>query len=112
MPPVVPGSAMRGFDFKLLLLVGLFAALVVKGGELCSAGGVQAMASLVESDKAVSTVNLPMKPIEEEFRGVSPVPALSDLATPVRKIDKPSTKASRKVTKPQASSKDAVRKTA
>lgn len=104
---------MRGFDFfKLLLLIGLFAALVIKGGELCSAGGVQAMTRLVERDRPAPAEAMPLKPIEEEFRGVSPVPALSDLGTPVRKIDKPGAKSSRKAAKPQVTSKDASKKPA
>lgn len=83
---------MRAFNFKLLILAALFSALVVKGGQLFSAEGVQAMTRLVEKDRPVSVEPVPMRSIEEEFRGISPRPELSKLATPARKTVKPASK--------------------
>ena len=69
------------FDIKVLLLIGLFAALVIKGGQICSAGGGPAV-RLAPSPVSES---LPVRPIEEEFRGVSPLPALTQRANHLRK---------------------------
>jgi hypothetical protein len=91
---------MRLFNFKLLALVGLFAALVVKGGQLCSADGVQAMPRLAEKDRLAVVEPLPQRSIEEDFRGVSPLPSLAESA-PARKVTK-APLGTRKVEKPQA----------
>lgn len=102
---------MRGFNIKLILLTGLFAALVIKGGQLCSAEGVQAMTRLVEPARPASVEPLPIRPVEEEFRGVSPLPGLAERAMPARKVVKPPQSSSQKA-KPHASTKDAARKPA
>jgi len=86
---------MRVFDFKILILAALFAALVVKGGQLCSAEGVQAMTRLVD-DKTPSVEPMPLRPLESEFRGVSPLPELSERITPGRKHVKSVTKSTAK----------------
>lgn len=91
---------MRLFNFKLIALVGLFAALVIKGGQLCSADGVQAMPRLAEKDRLAVVEPLPQRSIEEDFRGVSPLPSLSESA-PARKVAK-APLGTRKVEKPQA----------
>ncbi|MFP5222935.1 MAG: hypothetical protein ACLGSA_11660 [Acidobacteriota bacterium] len=93
---------MRAFNVKLILLVALFAALVVKGGQLFSAEGVQAMTRLVEKDRPIVQESTPPRPIEEEFRGLSPRPELSELAAPARKMVKSASKqVARKPGKPQ-----------
>lgn len=96
---------MGTFNFKLILLIGLFAALVIKGGQLCSADGVQAMTRLVDQ-KPAAEEPLPLRPVEEDFRGVSPLPALGERSSPVKKIVKPKSSASRKAAKPLPSAKD------
>lgn len=101
---------MLAFNFKLILLVGLFVALIVKGGQLCSPDGVQAMPNLVEKASVVPVDPLPMRSVEEDFRGVSPLPALSDIGVSSRKVDKPGKKIARKIIKPNSSSKDTQRK--
>ena len=74
--------------FKLFLLIGLFVALCVKGGQLCSAGGVMAMTRLVEPATIAPVEPLPMRTVEEDFRGVSPRPDLSTRLTPVKRVIK------------------------
>jgi len=105
---------MRAFNVKLILLVALFVALVVKGGQLFSAEGVQAMTRLVEKERpAAAQDSTPPRPIEEEFRGISPRPELSELAAPARKTVKPASKqAARKPGKPQPAASEAAKKTA
>ena len=105
---------MRFFNIKLLLLIALFVALVAKGGQLCSAVGVQAMTRLVEKDRVPTVEPLPLRPIEEEFRGVSPVPDLADRAlSGKRTLQIPQKLAAlKKSAKNQASSKDASKKSA
>lgn len=89
-------SVMRSFfDIKVLLLIGLFVALVVKGGQICSAGAGQTETHLAPPSVSES---LPVRPIEEEFRGVSPLPALTQRANHVRKA--PRTALLRKPAKP------------
>ena len=102
---------MRAFNFKLILLVGLFVALVVKGGQLCSPDGVQAMPNLGEKEFVAPAEPLPMRSLEEDFRGVSPLPALVDINPSGRKVDKPVKKLTRKLLKPSTSSKDTPKKT-
>ncbi len=97
---------MRFFSFKLLLFLGLFIAMVVKGGELFSVDGVQAMTRMTERERAPAVEPLPVRPIEEEFRGVSPLPALTEKSGVVRKIDKPARFALKKSSKPTAQAKD------
>lgn len=67
------------YSFKLFVFAGLFAALCFKGGELCSARGVDALAELVSSRSDEQSVKefAPLKPREEEFRGISPWPDLA-----------------------------------
>ncbi|MFZ5425927.1 MAG: hypothetical protein ACOZEN_03045 [Thermodesulfobacteriota bacterium] len=102
---------MRAFNFKLILLAALFAALVVKGGQLCSADGVQAMTRLVERGRPAPVEPVPLKPVEEEFRGVSPLPELSSRVTPSRKTVKQGSKLNvRKTSKAQSVSKNPARK--
>ena len=79
---------MRSFNVKLVLLVALFVALVAKGGQLCSPGGVQAMTRFVEKERIPTVEPLPLRPIEEEFRGVSPLPDLVERAAPHRGVVK------------------------
>ena len=100
---------MRAFNFKLILLVGLFVALIVKGGQLCSPDGVQAMPNLGEKER-VAPEPLPIRSVEEDFRGVSPLPALSDISPSGRKVEKPVKKLSRKILKPSASPKATPRR--
>lgn len=105
---------MQFFNIKMILLAALFVALVVKGGELCSAEGVQAMTRLVERDRPPSVEPVPLRPIETEFRGLSPLPELSASVTPAKKLvksasGKPSSKAAKTN---QASSKQPPRKPA
>lgn len=67
------------YTLKFFLFAGLFAALCVKGGEWSSAGG-SAVRELVGGDSAHASQVFdpkPIKPREEEFRGISPVPALA-----------------------------------
>ena len=87
---------MRGFNIKLVLLVALFVALVAKAGQLCTAGGVQAMTRLVEKDRVAVVDPVPLRSVQEDFRGVSPLPerpersaAKSILKTALKKPDKP-----------------------
>ncbi|MBI4806365.1 MAG: hypothetical protein HY795_14115 [Desulfovibrio sp.] len=101
---------MRIFNFKLILLVGLFVALVVKGGQLCSPDGVQAMPNLVVKERVAPVEPLPIRSVEEDFRGVSPLPALTDITPSARKVDKPAKKLTRKVSKPSTSAKDTSKK--
>jgi len=102
---------MRAFNFKLILLAALFVALVIKGGQLCSADGVQAMTRLVERDHPEYVKPIPLKPLEEEFRGVSPLPELSSRVTPSKKMVKQGSKMSvRKTSKGQSISKNPARK--
>lgn len=102
---------MRAFNFKLILLAALFAALVIKGGQLCSADGVQAMTRLVERGRPASVEPVPLKSLEEEFRSVSPLPELSSRVTPARKMVKPGSKLNvRKASKAQPASKNPARK--
>ena len=103
---------MRGFNVKLILLVGLFAALVVKGGQLCSADGVQAMTTLTEKGRPVASESLSSRPTEDDFRGVSPLPALVERATPARKVVRPLASASHKPSKSQPATKDIAKKSA
>lgn len=67
------------YSFKLFLFAGLFAAMCFKGGELCSERGVDALAELVSSRSDVQTIKefAPLKPREEEFRGISPWPDIA-----------------------------------
>mgnify|MGYP001154161584 CR=1 FL=1 len=79
---------MQFFNIRMILLAALFVALVVKGGELCSAEGVQAMTRLVERDRPPAVEPVPLRPIETEFRGLSPLPELSASVTPSKKLVK------------------------
>jgi hypothetical protein len=99
---------MRAFNFKLILLIALFIALVVKGGQLCTAEGVQAMTRLVEPGPAPTVPPLPLRPIEEEFRGVSPLPDLAKHALPSRKLVKSSSAVFRKLVKTPLAAKAPV----
>lgn len=74
--------------FKLFLLIGLFVALCVKGGQLCAAGGVMAMTRLVEPVTIVPVEPLPMRSVAEDFRGVSPRPDLSNRLAPAKRVIK------------------------
>ena len=102
---------MRSFNIKLALLVALFVALVAKGGQLCSPGGVQAMTRFVEADRIPTVEPLPLRPIEEEFRGVSPLPDLVERATPNRNVVKGFGKSSgKKSGKSSSASKETSKK--
>lgn len=79
--------------FKMMVLIGLFLALCVKGGQICSAGGVMAMTRLVEPAAITPVDPLPMRSAEEDFRGVSPRPDLSDRLVPAKRVIKNPTKA-------------------
>ena len=80
-------------SFKLLLLIGLFVALCVKGGQICSAGGVMAMTRLGEPAIITPVEPLPMRTVEEDFRGVSPRPDLSNRLAPEKRVIKNPVKA-------------------
>jgi len=102
---------MRAFlDIKVILLIGLFAALVIKGGQICTAGGSQAVTRLVESASAPAAPAepLPVKPIEEEFRGISPLPALADRANRIRKMPRLTASHTRKPSRTPLAAKSAV----
>ncbi|GFK95683.1 hypothetical protein NNJEOMEG_03551 [Fundidesulfovibrio magnetotacticus] len=92
---------MRSFGFKLLLLLALFAALVIKGGQLISGQNTLAMAKLVERSFPEPPAAAQPRPIEEEFRGVSPLPSLLEGA-PARKEGKDRPVVKRKAVKTQA----------
>lgn len=67
------------YSLKFFLFAGLFAALCVKGGEWSTAGG-SAIRDLMGQDAAHAAQSFdpkPLKPREEEFRGISPVPDLA-----------------------------------
>lgn len=67
------------YSLKFFLFAGLFAALCVKGGEW-SAGGETTIRELFGRDPAHASQAFdpkPLKPREEEFRGISPVPDLA-----------------------------------
>jgi len=98
------------FDIKVILLIGLFAALVIKGGQICAAGGGQTVTRQVASAPAPAPEPLPVRPIEEEFRGVSPLPALAERPGHVRKTPRPA--ASRKLSKAPLPSRSAAAKPA
>lgn len=67
------------YPIKLFLFAGLFVALCVKGGEICSASGVGALTGLFSDQSASCAVRKPdpLKPREERFRGISPWPGFS-----------------------------------
>jgi len=99
--------------FKLLVLIGLFVALCVKGGQICSAGGVMAMTRLVEPATIAPVEPMPMRSVAEDFRGVSPRPDLSDRLVPAKRVIKNPAKApARKSASGQASPAEGARKTA
>lgn len=102
---------MRLFSFKFLLLLALFVALVVKGGQLCTDDGPLAMAKLADRSFTEPPVNAPLRPIEEEFRGVSPLPSMKEDVAPARKDAKNRPVVSRKPSK-QQTLKDAQKKNA
>ncbi|NDY56139.1 hypothetical protein G3N56_05185 [Desulfovibrio sulfodismutans] len=67
------------YSLKFFLFAGLFAALCVKGGEW-SVGGESTIRELLGRDSAHAAQSFdpkPLKPREEEFRGISPVPDLA-----------------------------------
>jgi hypothetical protein len=99
---------MRAFTFKLILLTALFVAIVVKGGQFCATDGVQAMTRLVEPGPAVQADPPPVRPIEEEFRGVSPLPGLAERAIPSSKVVKSSSATTRKSVKSSMAAKSAA----
>lgn len=90
---------MNIYFIKVLLLIGLFAALCVKGGQICSADGVMAMTRLVEPARITPVAPPEPRSVEEDFRGISPRPDLSERITPSKRVVKapvrlgPSTKA-------------------
>ncbi len=64
---------------KLFLFALLFVALCVTGGELCATGGPGFLEGLVgaRDSHASPAQPAPLKPREEEFRGISPWPDLA-----------------------------------
>ncbi|WP_243310236.1 hypothetical protein [Fundidesulfovibrio agrisoli] len=77
------------FNLRLILLLGLFLALLVKGGQLCSAEGVQAMTRLVDLNRVEPVEPLPLSSPEDDFKGISPRPDLiNDRAAPSKKVVK------------------------
>ena len=109
------------FNLRLILLLGLFLALLVKGGQLCSAEGVQAMTRLVELNRVEPVEPMPLRSPEEDFKGLSPRPDLTERATPTKKMvkglqglgaRKPSASQTKETAKDQAkdSTKDQARK--
>ena len=78
------------YSFKFFLFAGLFVALCFKGGELCSARGVDALAELVSGRSAVRSAKTlePLKPREEEFRGISPWPDLAARLPLPRRVER------------------------
>jgi hypothetical protein len=67
------------YTLKFFLFAGLFAALCVKGGEWSAAGGsvVRELVGGYSAHASQSFDPKPLKPREEEFRGISPVPDLT-----------------------------------
>ena len=81
-------ECLRVFNLRLILLLGLFLALLVKGGQLCSAEGVQAMTRLVDLNRVEPVEPLPLSSPEDDFKGISPRPDLTERATPTKKVVK------------------------
>jgi len=85
LPESLKWGIMKGYYFKVFLFAALFVALCVKAGQISSAEGVMAMTRLVQPE--VSTPvdnNTPQRP-EEDFRGLSPRPDLSQRLTPAKR---------------------------
>ena len=63
---------------RLLFFAALFTILCAKGGELCAAGQMHLPSWFFggESDRGQRTPE-PLRPREETFRGVSPLPDVS-----------------------------------
>ncbi len=100
-------------SFKIILLVALFAALCIKGGQICSAGGVMAMTRLVEPATIVPVDPMPMHSVEDDFRGVSPRPDLSTRLMPAKRVIKNQAKIPvRKSASGHAPSSESAKKTA
>ena len=60
---------------RLVCFVMLFAWLCVIGGELCASGGLRLLPALLGHDRVRDMREPgPMRPREEAFRGVSPLP--------------------------------------
>jgi hypothetical protein len=81
------------YSLKFFLFAGLFAALCIKGGEWSSAGG-SAVRELVGGDAAHASQSFdpkPLKPREEEFRGISPVPDLASRLPLPKRADRSAT---------------------
>ncbi len=81
------------YTLRLLFFAALFTVLCVKGGELCSAGGANFLPGVFgEGGRQASAVAPePLRPREEEFRGVSPLPLpvmSARLLPPKRVVDK------------------------
>lgn len=64
---------------RLVCLVALFAVLCAKGGELCSLSGARFLPGLFGDDeKRDLGTPEPLRTREETFRGVSPLPDVSE----------------------------------
>ncbi|GAB6038455.1 hypothetical protein JCM15519_30140 [Fundidesulfovibrio butyratiphilus] len=79
---------MNIYFVKILVLVSLFVALCVKGGQICSAGGVMAMTRLVEPMRIVPVAPYEPRSAAQDFRGISPRPDLTERITPSRRVVK------------------------
>jgi hypothetical protein len=99
---------MTGYVFKIALLAALFVALCVKGGQISSADGVMAMTRLAQpTDESPRAPETP-RSVEEDFRGISPLPAANESMFPAKRVIKHPV---RKVVRQQTPSvKDAARK--
>ena len=93
---------MSGYLFKILLLAALFVALCVKGGQLSSSAGVMAMTRLNKPvEVEVATPPETPRPVEENFRGLSPRPSKKEGVFPAKNAGK---NAPRKVVRRDAQS--------
>lgn len=80
---------MSGYVFKILLLAALFVALCVKGGQLSTSGGVMAMTRLNKPvEIEVTQPPETPRPVEENFRGISPLPSKKESVFPTKNATK------------------------
>ena len=79
---------MNIYFLKIVVLVSLFVALCVKGGQICSAGGVMAMTRLVEPMRIVPVAPYEPNSPAQDFRGISPRPDLTERITPSKRVVK------------------------
>uniref|UniRef100_A0A7C4AI16 Uncharacterized protein n=1 Tax=Fundidesulfovibrio putealis TaxID=270496 RepID=A0A7C4AI16_9BACT len=85
----------------------------MKGGQLVTPEGVQAMTRLVDKTNRLESVEpLPLRPVEDDFRALSPRPDLTDRAAPARKVVKNVPALNARKQQPQATAKDAPKKPA